>query len=58
MIDFFNSCLDFFSMIGRFFVGLYESISNSITAVTSGWDYLNNKEQEVGITDPLIIIFE
>lgn len=37
---------------------IYLETDEQFPVLMGGWDYLNNKEQEVGITDPLIIIFE
>ena len=37
---------------------IYLESDEQFPVLMGGWDYLNNKEQEVGITDPLIIIFE
>jgi hypothetical protein len=37
---------------------IYLETDEQFPVLMGGWDYLNNKEQEIGITDPLIIIFE
>ena len=37
---------------------IYLESDEQFPVLMGGWDYLNTKEQEIGITDPLIIIFE
>lgn len=37
---------------------IYLETDEQFPVLMGGWDYLNNKDQEIGITDPLIIIFE
>lgn len=37
---------------------IYLESDEQFPVLMSGWDYLNIEDQEIGITDPLIIIFE